>query len=180
MAPGPMAVADDGVPGGDPARGLALSGRHYTREAVQDVARRTSGLRCFADHPTAVGDRLQPARTIRDLVGYFADPALREVPGPDGMSRLEAVATLHLTPGMPWVTGLAEAATSLGGTTPVGLSIDAMARVRPGTTIVDAVPVVRSCDVVTRASAGGRFLHRIGSDRAITGTGTGTGGAEAP
>ena len=59
--------------------GLALSGRHYTRAAVQDVARRTSGLRCFADHPTAVGDRLQPARTIRDLVGYFADPALREV-----------------------------------------------------------------------------------------------------
>jgi hypothetical protein len=162
--------------------GLALSGRHYTREAVQDVARRASGLRCFADHPTAVGDRLQPARTVRDLVGYFADPALREVPGPDGISRLEAVATLHLTPGMPWVTGLAEAATSLGGTTPVGLSIDAMARVRPGTTIVDAVPVVRSCDVVTRASAGGRFLHRIGSDRAITGTGTGrgTGGRGPP
>jgi hypothetical protein len=113
---------------------------------------------------------------------FIADPALREVPGPDGISRLEAVATLHLTPGIPWVTGLAEAATSLGGTTPVGLSIDAMARVRPGTTIVDAVPVVRSCDVVTRASAGGRFLHRIGSDRAITGTGTGrgTGGRGPP
>ncbi len=162
--------------------GPALSGRHYTRDAVQDVARRAAGLRCFADHPTAVGDRLQPARTVRDLVGYFADPALREVPGPDGIARLEAVATLHLTPGMPWVTGLAEAATTLGGTTPVGLSIDAMARVRAGTTIVEAVPVVRSCDVVTRASAGGRFLHRIGSDRAITGTGTGrgTGGRGPP
>ena len=82
--------------------GLALSGRHYTREAVQDVARRASGLRCFADHPTALGDRLQPARSVRDLVGQFADAGVREVaPEAVGLQAtygpcLVVEATLHL------------------------------------------------------------------------------------
>ena len=39
--------------------GPALSGRTYTRQAVTDVAQQVEGLRCFADHPTALGDRLQ-------------------------------------------------------------------------------------------------------------------------
>jgi hypothetical protein len=146
--------------------GPALSGRTYTRGAVADIARHVDGLRCFADHPTILGDRLQPARSVRDLVGQFADAVVREVsPESVGLSStygpcLAVEATLHLMAHAGWVDGLA-VATTTSGREVVGLSIDALARLRPGTSVVEAVPVVRSCDVVTRASAGGRFLHRL-------------------
>ncbi len=148
--------------------GPALSGRTYTRAAVADVARQVDGLRCFADHPTALGDRLQPARSVRDLVGRFTDASVREVaPSAAGLPEahgpgLVVEATLHLLPHAGWVDDLA-AATAASGREVAGLSIDALARLRPGTAVVEAVPVVRSCDVVTRASAGGRFLRRLDS-----------------
>lgn len=146
--------------------GPALSGRTYTREAVADIARLSDGLRCFADHPTALGDRLQPARSVRDIVGQFAEVGVREVaPESAGLPTsygpcLVVEATLHLLGHADWVNDLAMATTGSGREV-AGLSIDALARLRPGTSVVEAVPVVRSCDVVTRASAGGRFLHRL-------------------
>lgn len=146
--------------------GVARSGRTYTRAAVADVARQVEGLRCFADHPTPLGDRLQPARSVRDLVGHFADAAVREVTPAAADPRIAPTpslvveATLHLLGHAAWVDDLAFAATASGREV-AGLSIDALARLRPGTAVVEAVPVLHSCDVVTRASAGGRFVHRL-------------------
>ncbi|MDE2992873.1 MAG: hypothetical protein OXU67_03225, partial [Chloroflexota bacterium] len=56
--------------------GEAKSGRVFTQRALEDIAAAADGLRCFADHPTALEDRLRPARSVRDIVGVFRSPRL--------------------------------------------------------------------------------------------------------
>lgn len=145
--------------------GRALSGRTYTSGALADVARAAPGLRCFADHPTPAQDAQQPQRSVRDLVGYFSDPAMRDVLDADGGQRQEVTATLHVLESASWVSDLAYQAIAQGSMSPAGLSIDGMARMARGGTTVDALPVLRSCDLVTLPSAGGRFLKVIGEGK---------------
>lgn len=145
--------------------GRALSGRTYTRGALADVARAAPGLRCFADHPTPAQDAQQPQRSVRDLVGYFSDPALRDVVDADGVGRQEVTATLHVLESAGWVADLGYQAISQGSMSPAGFSIDGMARMARGGNTVDGLPVLRSCDLVTLPSAGGRFLKLIGEGK---------------
>ena len=56
--------------------GEAQSGRVFTPQALADIAAAADGLRCFADHPTALEDRLRPVRSVRDIVGVFRTPRL--------------------------------------------------------------------------------------------------------
>src|SRR6266545_1220460 len=62
--------------------GLALSGRYYARQAVEDVARLVNGARAFANHPTPSEDRERPVRAIGDVVGVYRDVRVEEVEDP--------------------------------------------------------------------------------------------------
>src|SRR5581483_7810634 len=163
--------------------GLAKSGRYFTLAALHDVARAAEGLRCFADHPTPEQDRQRPARSVRDLVGYFRNP--RVVPGePAGAAPAQVEATLCVLESAGWLWDLVEASLAPDGPELIGLSIDALCRVRHGpipaphehrapeqaVQIVESVAVLKSCDVVTRASAGGRFVAVVGSQLPVAGS----------
>ena len=140
--------------------GEAKSGRVFTQRALADIAAAADGLRCFADHPTALEDRLRPARSVRDIVGVFRTPRL--VGNGGEPTRVEA--SLHVLEHADWLWQLVKEVVQLGERDVIGLSIDALCTLvtesRAGRTvqIVQSVPVLKSCDVVTRASAGGEFL----------------------
>jgi hypothetical protein len=153
--------------------GLAKSGRYFTREAVRQIASAADGLRAFADHPTPTQDRERPVRSVADMVGYYDGAAVAEVEG-----RLQAEATLHLFDSAAWLAGMVREALQSGHPDIVGLSIDAVCVVRPGSPpelgrsvpVVEQVLELRSTDVVTRPSAGGRFLTVKEADVSETGT----------
>jgi len=122
---------------------------------VRAMAPLFEGARAFADHP-APGER--PERSIRDIVGYYKSPRVDD----EGTLR----ATLKVARGAEWLWDLVREAVEEGQPDLIGLSIDADARVAPGRVegraarVVEAITRLNSCDVVTRASAGGR-LERI-------------------
>ena len=105
-------------------------------------------------------DRLRPARSVRDIVGVFRAPRL--VGNGGEPTRVEA--SLHVLEHADWLWQLVKEVVQLGEKDVIGLSIDALCTLvtesRAGRTvqIVQLVPVLKSCDVVTRASAGGEFL----------------------
>jgi hypothetical protein len=170
-----------GVPGGRRVRvtlireGLASSGRYYTAAALDDIYRQVEGLRAFADHPSKVEDYSRPARSVRDIVGYYTDP--ERVPSPNGAVK----ATLHVLESAAWLWSLIQEALHAGRPELVGLSIDAVARVRPAVaqqpdgqtlrvTLVEGVPLLKSCDIVTRAAAGGALERLLEGQREGSGT----------
>ncbi len=135
--------------------GLSKNGNYYAPAVVRAMAPLFEGARAFADHP-APGER--PERSIRDIVGYYKDPRVDD----EGTLR----ATLKVVRGAEWLWDLVREAVEEGQPDLIGLSIDADARVAPGRVegraarVVEAITRLNSCDVVTRASAGGR-LERI-------------------
>ncbi len=149
--------------------GRALSGRVYTRASLADVAKAVPGLRCFANHPTPAQDAQQPQRSVRDVVGYFSDPAMRDAVDADGVERQEVTGTLHVLESATWAADLAYQAITQRSTSPAGLSIDGMARMARGGNVVEGLPVLKSCDLVTLPSAGGRFLKVIGEWKGYVG-----------
>jgi len=131
--------------------GLSKNGNYYAPAVVRAMAPLFEGARAFADHP-APGER--PERSIRDIVGYYRDPRV------DDAGTLRA--TLKVARGAEWLWDLVREAVEEGQPDLIGLSIDADARVAPGRVegrqarVVEAITRLNSCDVVTRASAGGR------------------------
>src|SRR5579875_3392942 len=131
--------------------GLSKNGNYYAPAVVEAMAPLFDGARAFADHP-APGER--PERSIRDIVGYYKSPRV------DDTGALRA--TLKVSRGADWLWSLIREAIEEGQPDLIGLSIDAEARVTPGRVegrearVVEAITRLNSCDVVTRASAGGR------------------------
>ncbi|MDR7613177.1 MAG: Mu-like prophage major head subunit gpT family protein [Armatimonadota bacterium] len=144
--------------------GLARSGRFYPARALDDLYRHMARapVRCYADHPTALEDAVRPVRSVRDLAGYFTEPARAG----DGL-----YAVLNLLPAAAWAHDLvreALRARARGLPGPlVGLSIDALARVRPVTldgrpaAYVEEITALKSVDLVTEPSAGGEIMQEI-------------------
>lgn len=147
--------------------GPALSGREYTRQAVADVVAQTEGLHAYADH-TLLGTPTGAVRSVRDLVGHYTGGYLH-----DDRGVAEARARLRLISHAQYIEDLARM--SLAGSVArqptdatdvaalargpfVGLSIDAVARLGQGGRRVVGIQRLIACDVVTRPSAGGRFI----------------------
>ena len=134
--------------------GLSRNGRYFTPQALQDVAAQLDGLKAFADHPAPAADSIGKPRSVRDVVGFYREPRLE-----GGRVR----ATLHVFASADWLWSLVREAVALGRPDVLGLSIDALAAVRTqqqngkSVQVVENVPALRSCDVVTRAAAGGAF-----------------------
>jgi len=138
--------------------GLSKNGNYYAPAVVRAMAPLFEGARAFADHP-APGER--PERSIRDIVGYYRDPRV------DDAGTLRA--TLKVARGADWLWDLVREAVEEGQPDLIGLSIDADARVTSGRVdgrdarVVEAITRLNSCDVVTRASAGGRVERLLQS-----------------
>lgn len=137
-------------------QGMSRNGRYFTPQALQDVAAQLDGLKAFADHPAPTADSVHKPRSVRDVVGFYREPRLEG-------DRVRA--TLHIFASADWLWSLVQEAVELGRPDVLGLSIDSLAAVRTrqengkSTQVVESIPVLRSCDVVTRAAAGGAFEH---------------------
>ncbi len=135
-------------------QGMSRNGRYFTPQALQDVAAQLDGLKAFADHPASATDSIHKPRSVRDVVGFFREP---QVAG----DRVRA--TLHIFASAEWLWSLVQEAVEMGRPDVLGLSIDSLASVRTQqqngkrVQVVERIPVLRSCDVVTRAAAGGAF-----------------------
>ena len=135
-------------------QGMSRNGRYFTPHALQDVAAQLDGLKAFADHPAAATDSIHKPRSVRDVVGFFREPRMEG-------DRVRAV--LHIFASAEWLWSLVQEAVAMGRPDVLGLSIDSLASVRTqqqngkSVQIVENIPVLRSCDVVTRAAAGGAF-----------------------
>ena len=135
-------------------QGLSRNGRYFTPRALQDVAAQLDGLKAFADHPPPAADGAGAPRSVRDVVGFYREPRLEG-------DRVRAV--LHIFSSAGWLWSLVQEAVEMGRPDVLGLSIDSLASVRAqrrdGKTVqvVENIPALRSCDVVTRAAAGGAF-----------------------
>lgn len=142
-------------------QGLSRNGRYFTPQALQDVAAQLDGLKAFADHPAPTAAGVQQPRSVRDVVGFYREPRLEG-------DRVRA--TLHIFAGADWLWSLVQEAVALGRPDVLGLSIDSLASVRTqqqngkSTQIVESIPVLRSCDVVTRAAAGGAFERIVAAE----------------
>lgn len=164
-------------------QGPARSGRFYPARALDDLHRRMreAPVRCYADHPTRLDDVVRPVRSVRDLVGYFTEPARDG----DGL-----YAVLNLLPSAAWAHELireALRARSRGLPGPlVGLSIDAVARLRPVTLdgrpahYVEEITALKSVDLVTEPSAGGEIVQEILESVEAQSTGGAAGAAPPP
>ncbi len=137
-------------------QGMSRNGRYFTPQALQDVAAQLDGLKAFADHPPPAADGAGAPRSVRDVVGFYREPRLEG-------DRVRAV--LHIFSSAGWLWSLVQEAVEMGRPDVLGLSIDSLASVRAqrrdGKTVqvVENIPALRSCDVVTRAAAGGAFEH---------------------
>ena len=135
-------------------QGMSRNGRYFTPQALQDVAQQIDGLKAFADHPSPAGDSMHKPRSVRDVVGFYREPRLEG-------DRVRA--TLHIFGSADWLWSLVQEAVEMGRPDVLGLSIDSLASVRTqqqngkSTQVVERIPVLRSCDVVSRAAAGGAF-----------------------
>jgi len=144
-------------------QGLSRNGRYFTPQALQDVAAQLDGLKAFADHPAPTADNVGKPRSVRDVVGFYREPRLEG----------DCVrATLHIFGSADWLWSLVQEAVELGRPDVLGLSIDSLASVRTqqengkSTQVVESIPMLRSCDVVTRAAAGGAFEHLLAEQNA--------------
>ena len=144
-------------------QGMSHNGRYFTPQALQDVAAQLDGLKAFADHPAPTADSVHKPRSVRDVVGFYREPRVEG-------DRVRA--TLHIFASADWLWSLVQEAVEMGRPDVLGLSIDSLASVRTqqqngkSTQIVESIPVLRSCDVVTRAAAGGAFEHLLaGAER---------------
>lgn len=142
-------------------QGLSRNGRYFTPQALQDVAAQLDGLKAFADHPAPADTGVHQPRSVRDVVGFYREPRLEG-------DRVRA--TLHVFASADWLWSLVQEAVAMGRPDVLGLSIDSLASVRTRqqngktTQVVENIPVLRSCDVVTRAAAGGAFEHILAAE----------------
>ncbi len=139
--------------------GLSKNGNYYSPAVVEGMAPLFEGARAFADHP---GPGERPERSVRDIVGYYRGQRIGEAGG--------LRATLKVSRNAEWLWALVEEAIADGQPGLIGLSIDALATARPATMDgrrvreVEAVTRLNSCDVVTRASAGGELARLLQAD----------------
>lgn len=147
--------------------GKSLNGFYYDDRALRSIARYIEGARAYADHGRSTAD--QQTRSIRDMVGFYRDAQYiaHDPETPEG--RVDA--TLHLFEAAGWLASIIVEAMKIGRPDLVGVSIDIIGVAEHDTGVqarrVSKVLSLNSCDVVTRASAGGAFqriLHDQGDN----------------
>lgn len=136
--------------------GLSRNGNYYGQRVLEEALPLFEGARSYIDHS---GETL---RSVRDVAGTLRAPRI----GPDGELR----ATMRVSKANEWLWPLIVESVE-EGTNLVGLSIDVSAQTHAGEVggrtcrIVEGITRLHSCDVITRASAGGRFEKLLEADK---------------
>lgn len=164
-----------------------LTDRHwYTREAIMSGVKVFEGAKCFANHPDAIQQQVQPERNIRDQVGFFHD--LRAVEANGRMELRGRLAFLESTPleqsdlvkhTIALVRTAGKHAAKYGESVKpfVGISINADGEDAPAKiggedwNAVTMFTEATSADVVTFPAAGGKFLGLLESARSALSSG---------
>jgi hypothetical protein len=139
--------------------GLSRNGNYYSRDLLGSLVPLFEGTQAYADHEPSRPGGLP--RSVRDLVGYYHTPRV----DPSGALR----AVLKVLPSADWLWALIQESVT-SGLNLVGISIDADGRVAPGEVdgrrcrLVESIQKLNSCDIVSRASAGGRFERLLQAD----------------
>jgi hypothetical protein len=146
--------------------GTSKNGYVYNDATLASIARLIEGAHAYADHARSAADAV--VRSVRDVVGFYHDaqfiPASQD--RPEGRGRVDA--TLHIFEAASWLWSIITEAMRLGRPELIGLSIDIFGQWQPNedtkTRQITNVVALNSCDVVTRASAGGAFRRIIHED----------------
>lgn len=151
--------------------GWSLNERYYPDDVLSASAPIWEGVKAYADHPSKEDLRNRPERSVRDLVGVYANPQHRNGATYSDLKVLGEART--------WLWPLIQETMSTG-TPVVGLSINALGSAKKGEAegkkgiIVEAITHANSVDVVTTPAAGGGFTALTASDdgwsRAVMGT----------
>lgn len=137
--------------------GLTADGKYfYSPEAVRGAVGLFNGVQCFADH-VAPGS----VPSVRDLVGWFSDATLVELP--DG--NVEVHATLNVLESSNFA-GMLKEVYLRGATDTVGFSIHGSGNVRLEQApngegmvhYVESLDRIFSVDLVSKPNAGGRLV----------------------
>lgn len=166
---------------------------YYTRDALASAVPVFEGKKIYADHPTAIQEKIQPERSVRDVLGYFEQVHVEE--GPEGQSLLVGTVCIPKDEPFLWARSLMGHSVDFAKKYPdkdlVALSINASGDSNPtniddvfkqapasaqdklmkakeqGTQIVNVVTLISdatSCDLVTEAGAGGKILALLEGD----------------
>ncbi len=152
--------------------GTSKNGNHYSPAVVKGLAPLLEGAQAYADHPDTPGVSL---RSVRDLVGYYTRPYVDPRTG-----ALRATFRLFAGGHLDWLWSVIKETIKTRAPL-VGVSIDALAQTSVkqvgGRAVreVESITRLLSCDVVSRASAGGAFdaLARAGGAGVAEGDGQG-------
>ncbi len=58
--------------------GNAVDGHYYTADCFESAAAVFEGAKSFADHADEIEERIQPGRSIRDMIGWWSDVHVEE------------------------------------------------------------------------------------------------------
>jgi len=155
--------------------GTSKNGNHYSPAVVKGLAPLLEGAQAYADHPDTPGVSL---RSVRDLVGYYTRPYVDPRTG-----ALKATFRLFAGGHLDWLWSVIKETITTRAPL-VGVSIDALAQTSVkqvgGRAVreVESITRLLSCDVVSRASAGGAFdaLASVGAGSSGVAEGDGQGG----
>lgn len=99
----------------------------YTAETLQKAAPLFEGKKCFANHPSALDEQVQPERQVQAIIGYFQNVKYEE--DDTGRGRLVAELVIFNGDQYDWVRQLIESSIEFAKKFPdrnlVGLSINA-------------------------------------------------------
>lgn len=171
--------------------GNQRDGFYYTAAALQVGAKLFEGQKCYANHPSAIGEEVLPERDVRDIVGHFEN--VQAIKNGDHME-IQGDLVIMLGPTYDWVRSQLDHALSFSEKHTdkdfIGLSINAGGSAVPmpadkflasapipdscrpkveqavadGLSVIKVVEAIEeaiSCDLVTQAGAGGRVLQAI-------------------
>lgn len=144
--------------------GMSSTRDIWERSAFEPTLSAWEGIQAYADHPTESQMRELPERSVKDIVGWYANFSLTD----QGME-----ADFAIKPSAEWLRNDLKAAYQAGKTDLYGFSIrlwtlGEQVQASDGKAAVRHTRVLKpeSIDVVTRAAAGGKVKYALASSRA--------------
>jgi hypothetical protein len=174
--------------------GNARDAYYYSKDALVSAVPVFEGKKIYSDHPSLTDEEVRPERSVRDILGYFENVAVEELP--DGCSAL--MGDVNIMPDKPfeWARALLRNSVDYAKKFPdkefVGLSINANGdaqeaniqevlksapegakdklskAIEAGTSsvrVVSKIDEAVSCDLVTEAGAGGKIISLLEADQ---------------
>jgi hypothetical protein len=169
---------------------------YYTKECLQNSAESFEGVKCFADHPNQIEEKIHPERSTRDILGHYEDVEYTEE---NGRGQLQATLILCEGEHFDWarslLTNALEYSKKYSNAEFVGFSINASGEagsadlaefIQSGQVPKDALAKLQkaqaegideirpvsaltdavSVDLVTEAGAGGKILTMMERNKA--------------